>query len=279
MAPDRMSGPIRLVVSDVDGTLVRSDKTLSPAVRQAVRRLLDAGVGFSIISARPASGMLWIAEELGLSVPIGAYNGGTILRPDGHVLSAVHIDDDIAARAMEMLAGPGTDLWLFARGRWHAPAGSLDHPHVASERVTSASEPVLFSDPREVTGPFDKIVAVSDDHDRLATLEPEVGKALGERATVARSQLYYLDVTAPKADKGHGLAAVAEAAGVPLDQVAVLGDQRNDLPMFARAGFSVAMGQGPEEVRKAATRTTLPNDEDGVAHAIEEILLPMVDRA
>jgi hydroxymethylpyrimidine pyrophosphatase-like HAD family hydrolase len=69
--------------------------------------------------------------------------------------------------------------------------------------------------------------------------------------------------------------ALAATHWLSLEEVAVLGDQRNDLPMFARAGFSVAMGQGPEEVRAAATRTTLSNDQDGVAHAIDEILLPM----
>jgi Cof subfamily protein (haloacid dehalogenase superfamily) len=122
----------------------------------------------------------------------------------------------------------------------------------------------------------DKIVAVSDDHDMLADLEATVERAVGDQATVGRSQLYYLDITAPGANKGHGVIALAQAFGVDPSQVAVIGDQRNDMPMFREAGLSIAMGQGPQEVREAATHVTASNDEDGVAQAIDTILLPIV---
>jgi Cof subfamily protein (haloacid dehalogenase superfamily) len=271
MSADRK--PIRLVISDVDGTLVRSDKTLSPATIAAVGRLEQAGLPFTLISARPPSGMLWIAEELKLSHPMGAFNGGTIVEPDGTVLSAERIDAEAAATAIKMLTEAKVALWLFADGKWYAQ--DAGNTHMDSERNSANTEPVMFHDASEVKGPFDKIVGVSDDHKFLASLDKEVAAALGDKATVARSQLYYLDVTAPRANKGDGVEALAATHWLSLEEVAVLGDQRNDLPMFARAGFSVAMGQGPEEVRAAATRTTLSNDQDGVAHAIDEILLPM----
>ncbi|PZU06633.1 MAG: hydrolase Cof [Sphingomonas sp.] len=269
-----MRGPLRLVISDVDGTLVRRDKTLSPAVVAAVGRLEQAGLPFTLISARPPSGLLWIAERLKLRQPMGAFNGGTIVHPDGTILTADRLDPDVAARAIAMLAEAKVALWLFAHGKWYAQ--DAGNTHMDSERNSANAEPVMFHDPAEVEGPFDKIVGVSDDYPFLATLDAKLSAALGEGATVARSQPYYLDVTAPGADKGHGIEALASALWVELDEVAVLGDQRNDLPMFARAGFSVAMGQAPEEVRAAATCTTLSNEEDGVAHAIDTILLPMV---
>jgi Cof subfamily protein (haloacid dehalogenase superfamily) len=274
MASDRMSKPIKLVISDVDGTLVRSDKSLSPAVIAAVKRLEEAGLPFSLISARPPSGLLWIVEKLKLRHPVGAFNGGTIIDPDGAIISAERIDSDAAAQAIAMMAEAKVSLWLFADGKWYAQRGS-HNTHMDSERSSANAEPVMFDDPGEVQGPFDKIVGVSDDHDFLKDLDGKVSAALGDAATVARSQLYYLDVTAPRANKGDGIEALAGAHGIGLDEVAVLGDQRNDLPMFKRAAFSVAMGQGPEEVRAAATRTTVSNDEDGVAHAIDDILLPM----
>lgn len=268
-----MSKPIRLVISDVDGTLVRSDKTLSPAVIAAVARLEHARVPFTLISARPPSGMLWIAEKLGLTHAMGAFNGGILIDPDGTIVAAERIDPAAADKAISMIVEAKISLWLFAHGKWYAQAGPAN-THMDSERSSANAEPIMFDDPAEVEGPFDKIVGISDDHDFLATLDTQVAAALGDTATVARSQAYYLDVTAPRANKGDGIVALANAHGIPLDQVAVLGDQRNDLPMFARAGFSVAMGQGPAEVRKAASCETVPNDEDGVAHAIDEILLP-----
>lgn len=265
---------LRLFLSDVDGTLVRPDKTLGEPVVAAVQRLVAAGVPVSIISARPPSGLLWIAERLGLTTPIGAFNGGTIVRPDGTVLSATHLDPQVAARTLALVDRPDVIRWVFAKGQWYADR--LDDHYMPRECVTSAQDPVVCTDFGPLLDAIDKIVAVSSDHEMLAGLEADVATALGDGAEVARSQPYYLDVTAPTANKGDGIAALAATLDVPLCDVAVIGDQYNDLPMFRRAGLSIAMGQGPEDVRKAAMHVTRGNDADGVAQAIETILLPLL---
>ena len=264
---------VRLIISDIDGTLVRHDKSLSEAVVAAVGRAKAAGLAVSLISARPPSGMLWIAERLHLSGPIGAFNGGTIVRPDGSIVSADHLDPSTAARALALLDVPRVTPWLFADGHWYAR--TADGEYVPRERKAANVEPVLRDDFADLTGRVDKIVGVSDDHDLLAALDARVAQELGTQATVARSQPYYLDVTAPSGNKGSGVTALAAAYGVPPDAVAVLGDQNNDLAMFRVAGFSVAMGQAPYGVRAAADAVAASNEEDGVADAIDRILLPM----
>lgn len=266
-----MSTLIRLLVSDIDGTLVRKDKSLADAVVAASRRLQDRGVAMSLISARPPSGMLWIAERLELNGPIGAFNGGTIVMSDGTPVSADRLDPAAAARALALLDRPGVTAWLFADGRWYAKAPTT---HDDSERRAANIQPILDADFGALLARVDKLVGVSDDHDLLATMDGEMVRALGTAATVARSQPYYLDVTGPRGNKGDGVTALAHAYGVPLDAVAVLGDQRNDLPMFARAGLSVAMGQAPPEVRAEASHVARSNEEDGVADAIERFVLP-----
>jgi Cof subfamily protein (haloacid dehalogenase superfamily) len=269
-----MTADLRLVVSDVDGTLVRSDKSLSEPVIAAVERLKAAGVAVSLISARPPSGMVWIAKELRLSAAMAAFNGGTIIAPDGKVLSASRLPEHIAEQALELIGRPGVIRWLFSAGRWYAERA--DGIHDARERKSANQEPTFGGEFSGLLGAVDKIVAVSDDHVLLAGLEETVAQVLGKNATVARSQLYYLDITAPAANKGDGVDALAAAAGMALENVAAIGDQRNDMAMFGRAGFSIAMGQAPKEVRAAADRMTVSNDEDGVAKAIDEILLPMI---
>ncbi|HEX7853667.1 MAG TPA: Cof-type HAD-IIB family hydrolase [Sphingobium sp.] len=276
MASDRMMTDLGLLVSDVDGTLVRSDKSLSDAVVAAAKRLQAAGVPMSIISARPPSGMLWVAERLGLSVPIGAFNGGTIIGPDGTILSAARLEPEIAKHMLDLIQETGVVTWLFSAGRWHADRP--DSHHDEHERKAANQEPVFGGDFSSLLGAVDKIVAVSDDAALLAKLEGTVARAVGAHATVGQSQVYYLDITAPAANKGDGVAALSAAIGVPLPNVAVIGDQRNDMPMFRRAGLSIAMGQGPEAVRAAAMHVTGSNDEDGVAQAIDTLLLPMVAR-
>ncbi len=265
---------IRLLVSDIDGTLVRHDKSLSDGVVAAVARARAAGLAVSLISARPPSGMLWIAARLGLDGPIGAFNGGTLVRPDGAIVSAEHLDPGAAREALALLDVPHVTPWLFADGRWYA--ATLDGEHVAHERKAANVTPIRRDDFADLAVRADKIVGVSDDHELLVTLEDKVAGALGGRATVVRSQPYYLDVTAPHANKGAGVTALAAAYGVALDEVAVIGDQNNDLAMFAVAGLSVAMGQAPDAVRAAADEATLSDDEDGVAHAIDHIVIPRV---
>jgi Cof subfamily protein (haloacid dehalogenase superfamily) len=267
---------LRLLVSDIDGTLVRSDKSLSDGVVAAAKRLTAAGVPMALISARPPSGMLWIAEKLGLSTPMGAFNGGTIVAPDGTILSAARLASDVAKRALSLIDRPDIVVWVFSAGRWHAQRPTGEHDD--HERKAANQEPVFGGNFSSLLGAADKIVAVSDDHILLAELEGTVAQALGAEATVIRSQVYYLDITAPAANKGDGITALAAAVGVPLAATAAIGDQRNDMAMFARAGLSIAMGQGPAEVRAVATKVTGSNDDDGVAQAIDAILLSFAQR-
>jgi Cof subfamily protein (haloacid dehalogenase superfamily) len=262
---------IRLLLSDIDGTLVRSDKTLSDGVVAAVARLRASGIAMSLISARPPSGMLWIAERLGLTTPIGAFNGGTVVAVDGTVLSSAHLSRDVALATLALIDHPGVVPWVFAGGQWFA--GRPDALHDPREKASANQDAIYGGDMTPWLDVVDKIVAVADDPVVMAQVEAQVVQGVGARATVVQSQTYYLDITAPAANKGDGITALAAAHGVPLDQVAVIGDQRNDMAMFARAGLSIAMGQGPQEVRDAAMLVTGGNDEDGVAQAIDRLLL------
>lgn len=267
---------IALVVCDIDGTLVRHDKTLADASIAAFGRLRRAGVQASLISARPPSGMLWLAEALDISLPLGAFNGGTLFRRDGGIMSSTHLSASAAKTALALLADAGVDAWLFARGRWYAR--DADNPRVPRERLSTAIEPTLVADLRDHADGTDKIVGVSEDGARLADVEARIKAALGDAVTAGLSQTYFLDVTCAAANKGVGVTAIAAAAGVPLDRVAVIGDMRNDLAMFSRAGLSIAMGQSQEPVRAAADLVTASSDDDGVAAAIDRFILPRAVR-
>ena len=266
-----MSEPVRLVVSDVDGTLVDKDKKLTPGIIAAVERLLAAGIGFTIISARPRSGMMPIADMLAIDDPMGAFNGGTIFRRDGTVMVQHRIDPDIVETMFALVGDAAVDRWVFADDRWYA---STDQGHhVDSERIASNQAPIVTRDFTSLYDRADKLTFVSDDPALLSGLHEQAAAAFGTRATVVQSQTYYLDVTALAANKGDGVTLLAEAMNTPLPAVAVIGDQGNDVAMFERAGLSIAMGQGPAEVRAKADFITAGNDQDGVAQAIDEIIL------
>jgi Cof subfamily protein (haloacid dehalogenase superfamily) len=265
---------VKLVISDVDGTLVRSDKTLADATVRAVGLLKKAGIPMSLISARPASGLQWIAEALDLEGPFGAFNGGTLFNREGTITAQHFIEQRAAEAALDLLSRAGVAVWIFTDGQWFA--SDLDNPHIVREIRSASVDPILMNDIAGVpTSRIDKIVGVCDVAGTILSLESDVRAAIGDMATVAHSQAYYLDITATTANKGDGIRSLATSYGVSLSEVAVLGDQANDLAMFARAGLSIAMGQAPAEVRAAATATSTSNDEDGVARAIENIILPV----
>lgn len=266
--------PIRLVVSDVDGTLVRKDKSLSPQVIAAVHRLRAAGVPFSMISARPLSGVLPLVAPLGIDIPVAAINGGVIFRPDGSVISEHRIDPAVVAGIFALSEGVAVDRWIFADNRWYA--SSLEGERVQRERIASNLEPILRTDFSDLYDRADKVTFVSFDYPMLKDLTARAAAAFGDRATVGQSQTYYLDVTDTHANKGDGVTQLAAMLGVDLAEVAVFGDMENDVAMFRRAGLSVAMGQAPDAVKAAATFETSSNEEDGVAHGIDSFILPRV---
>ncbi len=268
---------VRLLVSDVDGTLVDKQKRLTPGTVEAVRRLRAAGVQFTIISARPRSGMVPIADALEIDGPMAAFNGGIIFHRDGTVDSHHVIESEVARGSLALAEGSGVDVWVFADDRWHS---STDQGvHVEHERVASDQREIVTTDFAPLLDRADKITFVSDVPETLKALHARVDAAFAGRATVAQSQTYYLDITAPEANKGTGIATLAAAAGVPLSKVVAIGDQANDLPMLARAGLAIAMGNAPAAVQDAAGHVTAANDADGVALAINTLILPTLEPA
>lgn len=265
----------KLLVSDVDGTLVDRQKRLTQPTIDAVRRVRAAGIGFTLISARPRSGIMPLAAALDIDGPMAAFNGGIVFHRDGTVDAHHVIEPAVARGVFDLLDDLEVDIWVFADDRWFSSTDQGEH--VAHERVASNQVPVVGDDFAPLLDGADKITFVSDVPETLRTLHARIEAAFAGRATVAQSQAYYLDITALAANKGDGVAALAAAAGVPLAEVAAIGDQANDLPMLRRAGLAIAMGNAPSTVQEAAAHVTLGNDADGVAHAIDTYLLQALE--
>jgi Cof subfamily protein (haloacid dehalogenase superfamily) len=271
-ASDRSTGPIRLLVSDVDGTLVDQDKQLAPATVEAVRRLRAAGIHFAIVSSRPPRGLAMLAGPLAIDGPMGGFNGGTIVGPDFAVLEALTVPEAAAAEAIGTLRGRGADVWLFDADHWRltAPEGA----YVQKELHTVRFPPEIVPSLDPWIGQAGKLVGVSADFALLERCEAELQAALGKAANVHRSQNYYLDITHPEATKGNAVRAIARHWGVPLAEVAVVGDMANDLAMFEVAGLAIAMGNASADIQAQADAVTRSNAEDGLAYAIDRFVLP-----
>ena len=261
---------IALVVSDVDGTLLTKDKVLTDRAERAVRRLEDSGVGFTIVSSRPTIGMRFLIEPLRIKWPIGSFNGSSIIDPQLKPLEQHLIPAAAAQRALEILDTAGVDIWLFTGDQWLTRHGDGDY--VPLEKRTIKADPVIVEDFKPYLSAACKIVGSGRDAALLQRCEAEMQTALGDQATAARSQTYYLDVTPPGHDKGTFVQAMAKRLGISTDAVATIGDMQNDLAMFRKSGMSVAMGNATDDVKRQATHATASNEDEGFAGAIDIIM-------
>ena len=267
---------IRLLISDVDGTLVTSDKQLTPATIAAVAKLRDAGVQFEVVSSRPPRGMAMLVEPLRIDTYLAGFNGGAIVRPDQTPVEERTVPRAAVETSLRAFAQAGVDIWVFASGEWLVT--NPDGAYVPRERRTVQFDPVVVSDFAPYVGQAGKVVGSSRDFDLLARIEDDLQRELDGMASARRSQRYYLDVTHPEANKGTAARALAALVGVPMAETACIGDMVNDLPMLAIAGLSVAMGNAPPEVQALANEVTASNDSDGFAAAVERVILPRAAR-
>jgi Cof subfamily protein (haloacid dehalogenase superfamily) len=134
-------------------------------------------------------------------------------------------------------------------------------------------QPIVVGDFGAALDTAAKIVGVSQDPALLGRCEAELGTELSGRASVVRSQRYYLDITHSLANKGAALRSIARHLGAPLERVAVIGDGANDVAMFGQGAFSIAMGNAEPAVKRAADVVTDANDDDGFANAVERFVL------
>src|SRR5262245_32540369 len=265
------AGKISLLLADVDGTLVTHDKVLTERAQTAVRRLHEAGIRFAITSGRPPKGMAMLIGPLRLDTPIAGFNGGLFVRPDLTIMEERTLAPDLAARAIDLILGQGLDVWVYAGDDWLVRDPKA--PHVDREAWTVKFPPSVVSNFAGALDRVVKVVGVSDAYALVARCEADAQRILGHAATAARSQPYYLDVTHHDANKGFVAEYLAGSLGIPRDEIATIGDQPNDVTMFKRSGFSIAMGNAEDEVKRQASAVTDSCDEEGFAKAVERYLL------
>lgn len=261
---------ISLVVSDVDGTLLTRDKTLTERAKAAVQQIHDAGIAFTITSSRPTIGMRFLVEPLKISLPVGPFNGSAIVAPDMSPIEQHLIPRSAAEASLQVLGDFGVDIWIFTNDQWltQDPKGE----YVPLETRAIRAGPTIVTDFSPYLASACKIVGASPDAPLLERCETVMRETLGSQALAVRSQTYYLDITPPGCDKGTFVRAIAQRLSISTDAVATIGDMHNDVAMFKASGFSIAMGNASEEVKRQATRVTGSNEEEGFAAAVEMIL-------
>ena len=261
---------IRLIALDLDGTLLTSDKRLSPGSAEAVREALDAGVAVCLASGRALSTIVPFVKQLGLQGPIVSCNGAFVLDSAGGVLHHCTLPKetvlDVLAYASQSQVHTnlysGGDVYFSGEGEW---------ADVYRSRTGVKEKGIVGT--AEMAGlPATKILFI-DHHEGVLRHHAATSKVLGSgRATIALSEAEYIEFLPPGINKGTGVQAVASALSLHRTQVAALGDYHNDLEMVQWAGLGGAVANAVEEVREHADLVVASNDEGGAAEFIRAAL-------
>jgi Cof subfamily protein (haloacid dehalogenase superfamily) len=262
---------ISLVVADVDGTLLTDTKILTEAAISAIQALGTAGIRFAITSSRPPRGMRMFVQPLNLNTPLAGFNGGAFASPDLSILEQHILGSTTARTALDLIRRHHLHAWLYSGNDWFVT--DAKGPHVAQEIRAVKFEPEVVSGFDDRLCNAAKIVAVSDDYGEVERCAAEAQALLSGLASVSRSQPYYLDITNIQANKGEVISYLASYLRIPAGEIATIGDSQNDIPMFTRSGFSIAMGNASDQVKAQARAVTGPNNSNGFADGVERFIL------
>jgi Cof subfamily protein (haloacid dehalogenase superfamily) len=219
--------------------------------------------------------MAMLIEPLALNTPIAGFNGGLFVHPDLTIIEERELAPDVAQQAFDLILKHELDAWVYSGNDWLVRDPKA--PHVDREAWTVKFGPKAVTNFASALQKAVKIVGVSDDLERVKRCESDAQAALGHHATAARSQPYYLDVTHPDANKGFVAGYLSRLLKIPEEEIATIGDQPNDVLMFERSGFSIAMGNASDEVKRQASAVTDSYDDEGFAKAVERFLLGGAD--
>ena len=259
----------RLLALDIDGTLLNSQKKITPRVREAIRKAVDKGCFVLLATGRMYRAMVHINESLGLTMPCMVYGGGQIVR-DGEIIYNRPLKSEVAHEVLN---------WAHEHGMY---AQAYDgHDFVFEKANRFSDEYAAFCDFPGVEMPelrsrmdlkTPKILIVADPEDNLR-YERMARERFGDTLQISRSKPMFLELNDPGATKGNALEFLAKSLNLNSANCIAIGDATLDLPMIEYAGLGVAMGNADEFTKSRADIICPTNDEDGVAVIIEEYIL------
>jgi Cof subfamily protein (haloacid dehalogenase superfamily) len=278
---EKVPASVKMLVIDIDGTLLTPEGEITPRTRDAVRAAQQAGIVVTLATARRYCNTAKVATQLGLDIPLILYDGALIIKhPDGTLIHTHTLKAEVAQQAVNLLVrhhvqpvvhpskGTAEEIWT----------GSVDFDNLWLEAYFTTFPEQVRRMPYEMlcTGHPDPLrVCVFTEEEHILGLIPEVSALPCSWTTIKRGSYGCAELTImdPECSKASGVTALAHDLHIPLEQVMAIGDNNNDIQMLRTVGWGVAMEHASETVKAAAKAVTASNREDGVAQAIERYAL------
>ncbi|MBO4611713.1 MAG: Cof-type HAD-IIB family hydrolase [Bacteroidaceae bacterium] len=266
----------KLIVLDVDGTMLNSNREVTKRTVQTLRRVQQMGIKIALASGRPTYGILPLAREIDLGVYGGyiiSYNGAQVMEAQtGQIIFERRIDPQMVPYLEKKARKMGFTMAYYDGDE--VVSDDISNPHVVDEAalngMTLRQDDVLSLSMDDWPA---EIMLVSDDEEALTSLEQHMQRHLAGVMDTIHSNPYYLEIVGYQVGKSYAMSALVQKMGIQMSEVLAIGDGEADINMIQMAGTGVAMANATVGVRRCADFTTLSNDEDGAAVAIEKAIV------
>ena len=284
---------IKVIASDLDGTLFGSESKIAPETLAAVKRACEAGIRFIITTGRNFRGVMKELEDADLTCDYILCSGAEVRNSKQEIVSQVPISMELCGEVYEVLQKYpvsvifGTDEYDYQIGTYEEVEkqtvsrlnsyfseigiSELQKAQMFGERMDTTKVVKNFQELNNTGVPVYKLFLFSDDREMLAEIDKELAKQ--KQIAVSSSFPTNLEITDVRAQKGPVLKEYIESLGYQMEEVMTFGDSRNDESMLSMDfGATIAMANADEELKKVAKYITKSNVELGVAYVIEELL-------
>lgn len=268
-------GNYKIVVFDVDATLLNDAHRINESTKKALRRLKQYGILLVIASGRAPGGVRRVVTETGLADGFDyliCFNGGLVLHDSRHeeVIAQHTLADNDLRRIAKDIQKFGLSPYAFSSYKDIVLERENIYADIEGEKNFISPHTVSFASLKSSS--IFKIVIADADCKLLDQVQDDITTKLSRDYSIVRSEPHNLEILNTAANKGKALTLLAKKLAVPLSETIAFGDAENDLSMFNVAGLSIAMGNSNSYVQQRADIVTGTNNEDGIAQAVERIL-------
>lgn len=258
---------IKLVVLDMDGTLLDNTHQVTQKNKATMKKLMKQGVQFILASGRPYESMEPYIKDLGMDLPVIAANGAFVKSP---IDDKVYINSGVPLDLSQEIIDYGLEQGYAVSVYYEDGLSTFDEKMVDVHMELEGIDAQLTQD-STIIKPPNKIIYY-DNPERIMEAFKIMEKSHGEKLYVTCSGELYLDFMNLQASKGNAVELLMDEMGLSKDQVMVVGNNYNDLAMFEHVGLAIAMENSPLEVKNQSDYVTKSNVEDGVAFALERFI-------
>ncbi len=265
---------IKMIVTDIDGTIYTPDKGITDEVKQCIQNLAKNGIRIAIATGRSYSSAKIVADNLGITCPLICYQGGLVNTYEGKIIDVKYLNPKIAKGIISDFRKRNIHLNVYVEDKLYVEDDNKYIKDYIGDKGIDYFKVNSF-DELDFTK-LNKLLAIKYDTEFIDKLISELQQKYPQ-IYVVKSFDYFCEIANKEATKGNAIKILAKKYGIKVDEVLAIGDQNNDIEMVETAGIGIAMGNGTDEIKSKADYITGTVTENGFVKAINKFVWGKTD--